>query len=82
MSKVIKRYFDRALATLVEVDCSEYYYVDSAYTLDHGLETMVFKADKTGKVLDWSELYVAHYSTVDEMTKHHEQLNNNLEKYI
>lgn len=76
-----KVYPDRKLAHLVK-DCTKYYYVDSCYTFDHGLETMVFLADENGKVLSWDDLYVEHHNSIDEMYKRHGQLINNLEKYI
>jgi len=33
-----------------------YVAIDTCYTFDHGFETMVFKCDKNGNIIDWSDL--------------------------
>lgn len=35
----------------------KYYYADKSYVPFCGMETMIFKADKDGEVLDWIDLY-------------------------
>ena len=37
-----------------------YYYADRSWTLDWGMETMIFPCNEDGEVSDWSELYCDH----------------------
>lgn len=59
-----------------------YYIVDSCYTFDHGLETMVFPCDENGKITSWSEVYANWYATENEMYIHHEEIIAHPERYI
>ena len=57
MSKVVSSVQGRSLGHVVECN-DEFYYVDSIFTFDHDLETMVFKCDENGKNVNWHDLYV------------------------
>lgn len=88
MSKVIKKVSDRPWAAFVEAE-GKTYYIDSAWTIDNGLETMVFdvtdlkKAEKDRKNgIDWSGIYTKTYETTDEMVKNHQFLLENLESVL
>ena len=70
----------KQLINFVEVSGKEYM-VSTTDTFDMGLETMVFES-RNGKVTKWFDLYVNHYDTIDEAIKGHEEVVENLEKYI
>ena len=55
--------------------------VSTTDTFDAGLETMVFESYNHA-VTNWFDLYVNHYDTVDEAIKGHEDVVENLEKYL
>ena len=42
-----------------------YVAIDTCYTFDHGFETMVFKCDKNGNIIDWSDLDVDMYDNAE-----------------
>ena len=46
-----------------------YVAIDTCYTFDHGFETMVFKCDKNGNIIDWSDLDVDMYDNGKSKTK-------------
>lgn len=48
--------------------------VDTCYTLDHGLETMVFTSDEQGNVTSWTDLDAETYSTPEEAEEGHRQM--------
>ena len=84
MSEVIKRCEDRGNGHIVRIG-DEYFYVDSCYSYDRGFETMVFACEKNGgdfEVTSWSELYEEYYNSSDKMRSRHNEIINNLEKYI
>lgn len=85
MSKVIQKVTDRPWAAFVEAE-GKNYYIDSCYTEDHGLETMVFEVETLKKAInsvtegvDWGGIYAETYETTDEMVKNHQFLLENLE---
>ena len=82
MSKVVKRLKDRPMGHIVEHENGNFYYVDSAYTFDHGLETMVFYCEPDGDKhkVDWGELHMRLHGTYTEMENYHFWLIDNLEK--
>lgn len=57
------------------------YLVSTTFTMDRGLETMVFKS-KDGKVIDWIEEYARYYDTIDESVKGHEDIIKYLRLYL
>lgn len=57
------------------------YFVSTTFTMDRGLETMVFKS-KDGKVIDWMEEFARYYDTVDESMKGHEDIVKHLRLYL
>ena len=88
MSKVIQKVSDRPWAAFVEAE-GKYYYIDSCYTLDHGLETMVFEVENLKKAtktvaegIDWGGIYEETYETTDDMVKNHQFLLENLESVL
>lgn len=88
MSKVIQKVTGRPWAAFVEAE-GKNYYIDSAWTVDHGLETMVFEVENLEKALnrdengvDWCEIYEKRYETTDEMVKNHQFLLENLETIL
>lgn len=88
MSKVIKKVSDRPWAAFVEAEGKKYY-IDSAWTIDHGLETMVFEVEdlkkalkRDGNGIDWGGIYAKTYETNDEMVKNHQFLLENLETIL
>lgn len=88
MSKVIQKVSDRPWAAFVEAE-GKYYYIDSCYTLDHGLETMVFEVENMKKAaenrqesINWDGIYAETYETTDEMVKNHQFLLENLETIL
>ena len=83
MSKVLKAIKPREIGHIVQTEDGKTYYVDSCYTTDHGLETMVFAFNlEADEVSDWMDLYAEWYDSVDEMVKRHEEICLNLEKYL
>lgn len=57
------------------------YLVSTTFTMDRGLETMVFKS-KDGEVIDWIEEYARYYDTIDESIKGHEDIIKYLRLYL
>jgi len=49
------------------------YWVDTAYTVDYGWETMVFARDRNGKV-NYTDLDVRHYSEPEDAMEGHEEM--------
>ena len=70
----------KQLINFVVVNGQEYM-VSTTDTFDAGLETMVFESHNQ-KVINWFDVYVNHYNTVDEAVKGHEDTVKNLEKYL
>lgn len=62
------------IRTLVPLGDGRYVAVDSCYTKDHGYETMVFESDSEGTIIDWTDLDVELYETVDEMMTGHKDM--------
>ena len=82
MSGNIVKVRDRFCANIVRCG-NVYYYVDTAYTFDAVWETMVFLYDEKEKaVADWTDRYVERYSTEKNALKRHDEICNNLEKYL
>lgn len=48
--------------------------IDTCYTLDHGFETMVFKCDKNGNIIDWSDLDADVYDNSEEAKEGHKEM--------
>lgn len=82
MSKVIKSINNSDFSHIVQTKDGKYYYVDSRFTFDDGLETMVFGCDEDGDVTSWRDLYVRHHRTGDDMRRFHENLIVTLENYL
>lgn len=57
------------------------YLVSTTFTMDRGLETMVFKS-KDEQVTDWIEVFANYYDTVDEAMKGHEDIVKYLNIYL
>lgn len=51
-----------------------YVAIDTCYTFDHGFETMVFKCDKNGNIIDWSELDVDMYDNAEKAEEGHKEM--------
>ena len=81
MSKVVSSLQNSRLSHIVKCN-HEFYYVDSTYTFDHGLETMVFKCDGNGKNVNWHDLYVEWHSNFTEMTYRHKYIIRHLEEFL
>ena len=81
MSKIVSSIQGRDLGHIVECK-NEVYYVDSVFTIDHGLETMVFKFDENGKNVLWNVLYAEWYSNRNEMTNRHNYIIRHLEEFL
>ena len=81
MSKIVSSIQGRDLGHIVECN-NEFYYVDSVFTIDHGLETMVFKCDENGKNVIWNDLYAEWYSNRNEMTNRHNYIIRHLEEFL
>ena len=62
------------MSTYVENENGETFYIDTCFTFDRGLETMVFPCDKKGRVTRWGELDVDRYSDEDKAIKGHEKM--------
>lgn len=58
------------------------YYVSTANTSDHGLETMVFNCDEDGEVHDWNELHVERYDNEHDAKRGHMRICHDIEKYV
>ena len=87
MSEVIREFEGRKMNAIhfahIVKSNDKYYYVSTAYTWDHGLETMVFPFDNdTNIVTDWEELYVEWYNSIKEANERHERICKNLEEYL
>lgn len=81
MSKIVSSIQGRDLCNIVECN-NEFYYVDSVFTIDHGLETMVFKCDENGKNTNWHDLYVEWHSNRNEMINRHNYIIRHLEEFL
>ena len=66
------------MRTIVKNEVSgKEYLVSSTYTWDAGLETMVFAYDSTREdVMSWSEMYVEHYTDLEDMSDDHARVVN------
>lgn len=51
-----------------------YVAIDTCYTFDHGFETMVFKCDKNGNIIDWSDLDVDMYDNAEKAEEGHKEM--------
>lgn len=54
-----------------------YVAIDTCYTFDHGFETMVFKCDKNGNIIDWSDLDVDMYDNAEKAEEGHKEMIEN-----
>lgn len=80
MSKIIREIEDRGLCHIIESN-GQMYYVDSCFTFDHGLETMVFPWDEENEEVEsWSEVYGEWHDSYDEMRKRHRFIIENFEE--
>ena len=70
----------KQLITFVELEGKEYL-VSTTNTFDMGLETMVFESCNQ-RVINWFDLYVRHYDTVEEATEGHNEIVENIKNYI
>lgn len=57
------------------------YMVSTMYTIDNGLETLVFKC-RNQEIIDWFDLYSRRYNSIDDAREGHNEIVNNIEKYI
>ena len=62
------------LTDTVKTKNGRFVVVDTCYTFDHGLETMVFASDEKGTIKDWSDLDAMTYSTTEEAKAGHQQM--------
>ena len=62
------------------------YYVSTSDTYDMGLETMIFKCKvpipKEFDDIEWSGVYIEHHRTIKHAIERHNEIKNNIEKYI
>ncbi len=68
------------LKDFVMIDDKQYM-ISTTNTFDAGLETMVFEC-KRFVVINWCDLYVRHYETWQEAIDGHQEIFENLEKYL
>lgn len=70
----------QGLTSIVKLNSNgKYYYIDSAWTFDHGYELMVFSYDmQTKEVVSWHDLYSETFDNVDDMLARHRELNETL----
>ena len=54
-----------------------YVAIDTCYTFDHGFETMVFKCDKNGNIIDLSDLDVDMYDNAEKAEEGHKEMIEN-----
>lgn len=82
MSKVIEKKHNRELSHFVQHENGKCYYIDSCFTIDHGLETMVFPCEKDDNEweINWGDVYDKRYSSRKSMEKHHMWLIEHLEE--
>lgn len=57
--------------TVVKTKTRGYVYIDTRYTFDCGWETMVFRCNKNGEVIDWIDLDVDRYNSREEADRGH-----------
>lgn len=69
------------LSDIVKVN-GRYYLVDSVITLDAWYETMVFRCNKHGRNVNWSEVYVEHHSSFEQMKVRHKYIIKNLKEIL
>ena len=60
----------------------KYYLVDSVLTLDAWFETMVFRCNKYGENVNWSEVYVEHHHSFEQMKLRHKYICKNLKEIL
>lgn len=68
------------------------YFVDTANTPDHGLETMIFESKDqpetndirkvNGDLIDFADLYTEYHQSDEEATEGHNRIINNIGEYI
>jgi hypothetical protein len=51
-----------------------YVWIDTCFTMDKGLETMVFKSNKNGKVSDWMDLDCERYFSDVQAKEGHKEM--------
>lgn len=61
------------LKTVIE-RATGHYIVSTVDTFDAGLETMVFRCDKSGNVTDYTDLAAARYDTEEEARNGHQHM--------
>ena len=61
-------------STIVKTKTKGYVWIDTCYTLDHGLETMVFASDKNGNVSNWTNLDCDIYATESQACEGHYEM--------
>lgn len=61
-------------STTVKTRTKGYVWIDTCYTFDRGWETMVFRCDKNGKVLDWMDLDCDIYVTESQASEGHDEM--------
>lgn len=59
------------MTTYVKNEKGETFYIDTCYTFDKGLETMVFPCDEKGNVTDWGDLDAYWYESEEEAEEGH-----------
>lgn len=60
------------ISTVVKTKTSGFVWIDTCYTLDCGLETMVFPCTENGVVTDWMDLDCDRYFTESTARAGHE----------
>ena len=61
---------------LIKTRSGKFVLVDTRWTLDHGWETMVFKANKNGEVTNWLDLDCARYDSKEAADCGHSDMVN------
>lgn len=83
MSGIIRPIKEREMGHIVKTDDGMYHYVDSAFTPDHGYETMSFLWDEEKQeVFSWGEEYAAWYGSPEEMENGHSYACTHLEECL
>lgn len=86
MSKLISEIYENHgihRRGLVQTSDGKYYIVDTNDTYDVGMETMVFRGRENSIYVEsWADLYKRQYEDVESAIRGHDEIVNNLEKYL
>jgi hypothetical protein len=81
MSNVVRRFEERDLCHIVEVN-NNYYYVDSCKIICREYETIVFKCNERGEVESYMPVYTEYHKNALIMEDRHKLIIEHLEDYI